>query len=576
MRPSPRIRCSITTEMSLLINALVNLFRLLRNAYARAFRRPPDFVWIPVTGSLPEFEPPKLGFVRRRLDPRPSPPSLEGIRDRLDRVLADGRVRGVILRVENLDAGWAALEELRIELHRFRQAGKRVAMYLTDPGTSSYYLASAGDEIFASPLSTLNVVGLRMRVNFLKDSLESLGLKTEVFAVSPYKSAADPFARSDFTKESREQAERLLERRFGQLISAISTGRDIPPGEVRSLIDHAPYHATEAVRKGLLDGALYEDELPENLSDGEESARLAEWGMAKKALRVPYRRTHKKLVGVVRVAGAIVRGRSRRLPVPVPLIGREQAGSDSVVATLRAAEKSRRIGAILLHVDSPGGDALASDLIWREVERIRQKKPIVVLMGNAAASGGYYVSAAANLIVARNNTITGSIGVILARPVAAGLFGKLKINPVAIERGARSNLLDLRRPPTTDEITVLNEQLQNFYGGFKARVEQGRKLQPDALEEMAGGRVWTGVEALERNLVDEVGGLRAAVEKARQLGGIPGELPDVLIKLSPPRNARPTPGEPVREAVDALHAAFSELTTTRMWALTPYEIFEDW
>jgi protease-4 len=197
-------------------------------------------------------------------------------------------------------------------------------------------------------------------------------------------------------------------------------------------------------------------------------------------------------------------------------------------------------------------------------------------MGNAAASGGYYVSAAANLIVARNNTITGSIGVILARPVAAGLFGKLKINPIAIERGARSNLLDLRRPPTTDEITVLNEQLQNFYGGFKARVEQGRKLQPDALEEMAGGRVWTGVEALERNLVDEVGGLRAAVEKARQLGGIPGELPDVLIKLSPPRNARPTPGEPVREAVDAMYAAFSELATTRVWALAPYEIFEDW
>src|SRR5215212_3259731 len=236
--------------MSLLINALLNFLRFLRNV-RRALRRSPDFVWMPVTGALPELKPSHRSRLSRRLDPRTLAPSLEGIRARLDRVLADGRVRGVILRVENLDAGWAALEELRIELHRFRQAGKRVAVYLTDPGTSSYYLASAADEIFASPLSTLNLVGLRMRVNFLKDSLESLGVKTEVFAVSPYKSAADPFSRSDFTKESREQAERLLDRRFGQLISAISTGRDIPPGEVRSLIDHAPYPATEAVRKGL-------------------------------------------------------------------------------------------------------------------------------------------------------------------------------------------------------------------------------------------------------------------------------------------------------------------------------------
>ena len=562
--------------MSLLTDALFNLFRLLRNAYARAFRRSPDFVWVAVTGDLPEFEPTKKGLLRRRLDPRPPAPSLEGIRERLDRVLADGRVGGVILRVQNLDAGWAALEELRTELHRFRSNGKKVVAYLMDPGTRSYYLASAADEIFASPLSTLNVVGLRTRVNFLKDALESLGLKTEVFAVSPYKSAADPLARSNFTQEAREQVERLLDRRFGELVAAISAGRSMPPEEVRALIDGAPYSAAEAVRKELLDGALYEDGLPERLTDGEKSAKLAEWQVAKRALRVRYRRrARKKLVGLVRVTGAIMRGRSRRLPVPLPLIGREQAGSDSVVAALRVAEKSRHIGAILLHVDSPGGDALASDLIWREVERIRQKKPIAVLMGNAAASGGYYVSAAANLIVARKNTITGSIGVILARPVAAGLFGKLKVNPVTIERGARSNLLDPRRYPTPDEMAVLNEQLQNFYGEFKNRVEWGGKLQPDVLEEIAGGRVWTGDEALARGLVDEIGGFRTVLEKARELAGIPDDLSDVLVKIPPPKKARPTPGEPVREALEAVRDALSELGTTRVWALAPYEISDD-
>ncbi|MBD0355591.1 MAG: S49 family peptidase, partial [Rubrobacter sp.] len=548
-----------------------------RNAYARVLRRPPDFVWIPVTGALPEFEPPRLGLLRRRLQPRPPDLSLEGIRGRLDRILADGRVKGVILRVENLDAGWASLEELRAELRRFRESGKKVVAYLMDPDTRSYYLASAADEIFAPPLSSLNVVGLRTRVNFLKDTLESLGLEAEVLAVSPYKSAQDPISRSGFSKESREQVERLLDGRFGELVTAISVGRGITPEETRALIDNAPYSASEAAEKKLLDGVRYEDELAGMLAEGEKPAKLTQWGAATKALEVPYRsRKARKVVGLVSITGTIVQGVSRRSPVPLPFLGREQAGSDSVVAALRVAEKSRRIAAILLHVDSPGGAAFASDLIWREVERIRSKKPVVVLMGNVAASGGYYVSAPACHVIARKNTITGSIGVVLARPVAAGLLGKLKVNPVAIGRGARSNLLDPRRPPTADELAVLNEQLRTVYGEFKNRVVSGRMIQPDALEEVAGGRVWTGVEALERGLVDEVGGFRAALEKARELAEIPKEAADTLVRVSPPRAARPTPGEPVGEAVDAVRVASSELRAGRVWAIAPYEIFDDW
>ena len=562
--------------MSLLVNIMVNLLRLLRNA-RRAFRRPPDFVWIPVTGTLPEFEPSRRGLLRRRLDPRTLAPSLESIRSRFDRILADGRPHGVILRVENLDAGWATLEELRAELHRFRGRGKKVVAYLVDADTRSYYLASAADEVFVSPLSTLNVVGLRARVNFLKDALGRLGLETEVVAVSPYKSAADPISRSGFSPEAREQTERLLDARFDELIAAISTGRGVPPEEVRDLIDHAPYSAAEAVRKKLADGALYEDELAGRLSGGEKPARLAEWGIANKALRIPYRdRRARKAVGLVRIEGTIVRGSSRKLPLPLPLLGREQAGSNSLVASLRVAEKSRRINAVLLYVDSPGGDALASDLIWREVERIRAKKPVVVLMGNAAASGGYYVSAAANHVVARKNTITGSIGVILTRPVVAGLLNKLEINPVTVERGARSDLLDPRRPPTADELAVLEDQLGVFYNEFKDRVASGRGLQLEGLEEIAGGRVWTGAEALSKGLVDETGGFRDALAKARELAGIPEEGPSVFVKVSPPRGARPAPGELVQEAVAATRDALRELGTARVWALAPYEISDDW
>ena len=563
--------------MNSLIIALANLARFLRNATAGVIRRrPPDFVVLPVSGSVPELEPSRSGLLRRRLDPRSAGPSLEGIRARFDRILADGRPAGVVLRVENLDAGWASLEELRAEISRFQEAGKRVVAYLVDPGTRAYYLAAAADEVYAPPLSTLNVVGLRARVNFLKDSLARVGLRAEVIAVSPYKSAGDPLARSDFSQEAREQTGRLLDRRFDAILDAISNGRNITPEKTRSLLDGAPYLAADAQKEGLIDGVLYEDELPRRLGGDGPPARLAEWGTAKRGLRLTYRRRVRKVVGLVRVEGTIVRGRSRRLPIPLPLLGGVQVGSESVVAALRIAEKNRRVGAVLIHVESPGGDALASDLIWREVERIRRKKPVVVLMGNVAASGGYYVSAPASRVVARANTVTGSIGVVLTRPVAAGLFEKLDVNPATVQRGARANLLDPRREPSPDELAVLTGQLNGIYGEFKDRVARGRGIPPEAVEPLAGGRVWTGMEALEKGLVDELGGFRDALEAAKNLAGIQGDASDLLVKITPPGGARPTPEEPMREAVDAARAALSDLKAARAWALAPYDVSGDW
>ena len=233
----------------------------------------------------------------------------------------------------------------------------------------------------------------------------------------------------DFSRESREQAGRLLDRRFEEVVEAISDGRDLSPEEVRARIDLAPYGASEALSEGLLDGVLYEDELPARLGSEERHAGLAEWGRAQGALRMPYRRRSRKKVALVTLTGSIVRGRSRSCRFPLPFVGGEQAGSESVVGALRVAEKSRRVPAVLFYVDSPGGDALASDLIWREVERIGAKKPVVVLMGNAAASGGYYVSAAASHVVARRSTLTGSIGVLAIRPVALGLYGSWVSTP---------------------------------------------------------------------------------------------------------------------------------------------------
>jgi protease-4 len=254
-----------------------------------------------------------------------------------------------------------------------------------------------------------------------------------------------------------------------------------------------------------------------------------------------------------------------------------QAGSESVVAALRAAEKSRMISAVLFHIDSPGGDALASDLIWREVERTNAKKPVVVLMGNAAASGGYYVSVPANHVVARRGTITGSIGVLMIRPVARGLYDKLGINPVALDRGARAGFLDPSRRPDDEELRVIEGQIQRIYAEFKDRVVRGRGIVAADFEGIAGGRVWTGTEALDLGLVDQVAGFREALQKARELGGVERDVPEALVKVTPPRGGRPAPGEPAQavvEAVGEMWEALSELRSGGVKALAPYEISE--
>jgi protease IV len=561
--------------MSLIIGALVNLWRLIRNARGRLLGRPPEYVWIEISGPLAEFETP-VGFLRRRLSQGPL--TLERLRLWLDRIVADGRPRGIVLRIKKLDAGWAAIEELRREILAFRSRGGRVVAYFADPAdTRSYYLACTADEILATPLADLNVVGMRARVDFLKDALDNLGLEVEVVAVSPYKSAGERFVSYDFSRESREQAGRLLDRRFEEVVDAISDGRDIPRGEVRAKIDLAPYGASEALSEGLLDGVLYEDELPARLGSEERHATLAEWGRAQSSLHMPYRRRSRKKVALVTLSGAIVRGRSRRLPFPLPFVGGEQAGSESVVGALRVAEKNRRVAAVLFFVDSRGGDALASDLIWREVERINAKKPVVVLMGNAAASGGYYVSAAASHVVARRGTLTGSIGVLAIRPVALGLYQKLGINPVVLERGAHAGLLDSSRRPSVDELRVIEGQIGRIYTEFKDRVARGRKMELSDLEGIAGGRVWTGAEALDVGLVDETGGFREALGKAWELGGIERDVPRVLTKVNPPRGGRPPPGEPAQAALDAIGETWLALSGLRaggLLALTPYEISE--
>jgi protease-4 len=436
---------------------------------------------------------------------------------------------------------------------------------------AGYYAACAADKIIVPPSAKLMILGLRTEIQFLRDALAKVGLAAEVEAVSPYKSAGDQLTRSDMSPESREQLERLLDARFAEALRAIGEARGKSADEVRALIDTAPLSARAALDANLVDALHYEDELEAYLKSGERAPVILDWDQARKALRLPMVRFHPKLVGVVTIEGTITMGNSRSLPVPLPLLGSKQSGADSVAQALRQAERNRRVAALVLYVNSPGGDAFASDLIWREVLRVRRKKPVVVAMGDAAASGGYYVAAPASAIVTQPGTLTGSIGVVLLRPITAGLFERAGINTVALSRGARSGLLSITDPPTDDERQALRALIFDSYAEFKQRVRDGRGLAEEQLEPIAGGRVWLGQEAVGLGLADTLGGLPEALLRAQELAGLAPDRSAPLLLLRGERTHLPPLPFPIDKPIDLAHELELALRP-RVWALLPFDI----
>lgn len=573
---------------------LINLGRTARNLWRRLLRRRVDFVRIELSGTLPEFAPAPAWW-RRRFLGASAPVSITGLRRLFEQVAADPYACGVLLYVNGPAAGWATIASLHDELARLREAGKRSVAYLLTPDSAGYLAACAADTLIVPPGAFFSVLGVRTEVQFLKDSLDRIGLQAELEAVSPYKSAGEPLVQSDISPENRAQFERLVEQRYAELVRTIAERRRLPSETVREAIDQAPLSAGAALQRGLVDTVAYEDEL-ERLLTGDQGSRhtggnettqpgdgdrrlgtgrrapiILDWRRARRALRLQPARHHRGVVAVVPVEGTITFGRSRSAPVPLPLIGSRQSGSDSFAQAIRQAERNRRIAAVVLYIDSPGGDSFASDLMWREVLRLRTRKPVVVAMGNAAASGGYYVAAPASAIVAQPGTITGSIGVFSLRVSAGELLDRVGVNTVVISRGARSGLLSASGPLSNDERQALRDQVMSIYAEFKQRVCDGRKFEEERLEAIAGGRVWTGREALELGLVDQLGGLTAALGKAQELAGLPVDRTAPLLLLGGGRGTlppQPFPASSLAELPDLLRQTLKP----RIWALLPFEM----
>ncbi len=451
-----------------------------------------------------------------------APATMHEIWTALDRAAADPRVKALLLMPRRPSAGWAKLDEIRQGVLKFRKSGKPVIAWLSMPGTRDYYLATAADKIYMSREDYLDLKGLRAEALFLKNTLDKLGIQAEIEHAGKYKDAGDMLTRNRLTPESREVLNSILDNVFGGLVQAIAEGRKKQADEVRTLIDRGPFLAAAAKDAGLVDDLKYEDEVLAELR-----SRLNQ----KELKRISFRDyvkaagpgEGKKRIALLVADGTILRGE-----------GDDPVLSVSFSRLLRRLASDASISGVILRIDSPGGDGVASDEILREVRLLSQKKPLVISMSDVAASGGYYIASTGDTIVAYPHTLTGSIGVIYGKLNLKGLYDKLGIQKEILTRGKFADVDSDYRPLSKEGRAKLREAMDAMYQGFLARVAESRKRKVEEIEPLAQGRVWLGSQAKQNGLVDELGGLDKAIELVRAKAKI-GKDEKVRLVVYPPK-----------------------------------------
>jgi protease-4 len=472
-----------------------------------------------VSGPLPDYVPDNA---LNRIFGNP-PQSLSSLLAQFRKAKADKRISAIILDVDASDAGWAKAEEIRDAIKDFRASGKPVYAYMETGFNKDYYVAAACDKIYLPPSGELFVTGLAADVMFFRGSLDKLGIYPDVYQIGKYKTAGDMFTQKEMTKEHRDFINSLLDDLYGRYMDGIAQGRSKSADDVKKLIDNAPYTAAQAKDAGLVDGALYREDVEKELKKRLGYKESDELRITKAA---DYRRVSQESLGlnrgekiaVVYAAGDIVSGTSQ-----FGSSGEETIGSDSLARVLKEVRDDNTIKAVVLRVDSPGGSGLASDIIWKGVESLKEKKPVVVSMSDVAASGGYYIACSANKIVAQPSTITGSIGVVGGKPVVKGFYDWIGITNEYVLRGTNAGMFRESEKFSDSERKKFEEFLHSTYEDFTSKVAKGRSKDKNYIDSIGQGRVWTGHQGKENGLVDEYGGLDKAIEIAKQLAKIPAE-----------------------------------------------------
>jgi protease-4 len=446
----------------------------------------------------------------------------------LRRAASDTRVKALVLEPRGLDAGWAKLEELRAEIIAFKQSGKPVYAYLRNAGTREYYLATAADKIYMAPEDELDVKGLRAELLFLKGTLDKLGVSMEFEHVGKYKDAPDTFTKTSPSPETLEVTNQILDQYYGNMVQVIAEGRKLPPGAVRGVIDQGPFIGKSALDSGLVDGLIFEDEMLSQINTQLKTdlKKIGAHSYSKAAAADP---TGRARIAYVTGDGEITRGN------PGEDVSDSGITAFSMVKLLRQVADDSSIKGVIVRVDSPGGDGIASDDILHEMKLLSKKKPVLISMSDLAASGGYFIAMTGDPVLAYSNTLTGSIGVFFGKIDLRGLYDKIGLKKELLTRGRFAAIDSENKPLTPEERDKVQREIQVFYRGFVERVAEARKQPYDRVEPLAQGRVWLGAQAKMNGLVDEIGGLDRAVEMIKQRTNIPASEQVTLVNYPPRR-----------------------------------------
>ncbi len=423
----------------------------------------------------------------------------------LNRAADDNRIKAVVLEPQSLAIGWAKADEIRQGLLKFRKSGKPLYCHLHTPGTKEYYLATAADKIFLAPDDRIDVKGLRIEMTYWKNTLDKIGVKIEIEHAGKYKDFGDTYSRTSMTPETREVLNGFLDQYYGDLVRVVAEGRKKKPEDVKSLIDDGPFLARKAKESGLVDVLGYEDQLQDDLKDRLKLKEIKKTALKDFARSRPQVKTPPKNRIAFLVADGGIGGSANLDP-------EDEITAPAMVKLMKQIEKDDSIHGVIFRVNSPGGDALASDLILHQAKLLSKKKPMVISMADYAASGGYMISMTGDPVLSYPNTITGSIGVVFGKANLRGLYDKIGLQKEILTRGKFAAIDSEYQPMTEPERAKLREGILETYDLFLQSVAEGRKRKKEEIAPIAEGRAWTGSQAKQNALVDELGGLDRAIE----------------------------------------------------------------
>lgn len=510
--------------------AVTLVFALIR---ASSERRPEvssgSTLMLRLEGEIPERPPVEfpIPFLERQ-----NPPTVADVRDLLRKAAADARIEAVVFEPQGLRVGWGKLQELRSALAGFRKSGKPLVAYLKSPGLREYYLATAASRISMAPEDLLDLKGLRIETMYFHNTLQKIGVQVEIEHAGKYKDFGDMFTRTSMSPETREVLNSVLDELYLDLLERVAEGRGKPLEQVRQIIDRGPFLSREALSNGLVDALQFEDEMFAELKKrlkSREIKRLShrEYG------RVPA--ASLGLEGKQRIAFVVGEGGISRGEDGDESMGEGGIGSDAFNRLLRRVGDDKSIKGVVVRIDSPGGEVYASDEIWREMNLLSKKKPLVISMSDAAASGGYYIAMTGDPIVAYPGTLTGSIGVVFGKATLRGLYDKIGITKDLLTRGRFADIDSDYLPLSDAARAKLKEGIEASYRDFVAKVARARHQKPEQIEPLAQGRVWLGSQAKRNGLVDELGGIDRAIELVKQKARIPARENITLVTYPPRR-----------------------------------------